>query len=278
MIVLEGGDAGRPPVATSAAPARLAFRPPDYADRVPEREACLVDVYDTLLSCDFVAHSAELPLLAGLSMQAWGQGYSQVGAALGIGQLTKAEGFERILRDGGVEPRPDLVGALVDRDRELLRRSARLYDDALPFLRDVRARGIKIAIVSNCSEHTRDLLESNGVAELADTLVLSCEVGAEKPAAEIFTHALDQLGVPPGTPCSWTTSRRSARERWAWASPRCRSCGVSWTGRCRHRAPRWSARYRTSRRCSERICPSRGARVPAWAPARRPGRARRRTS
>ena len=27
---------------------------------------------------------------------------------------------------------------------------------------------------------------------------LSCEVGAEKPAAEIFTCALDQLGVPAG--------------------------------------------------------------------------------
>ena len=161
-----------------------------------EREACLVDVYNTLLSCDFVAHVAELPLLAGLSTQAWGEGYSQLGAALGIGQLTKAEGFEGILRNGGVEPRPELVRALVDRDRELLLRSARLYDDALPFLRDLRARGIKIAIVSNCSEHTRDLLESNGVAELADTLVLSCEVGAEKPAAQIFTHALDQLGVP----------------------------------------------------------------------------------
>jgi putative hydrolase of the HAD superfamily len=163
---------------------------------VAEREACLVDVYDTLLSCDFVAHGAELPFLAGLSMQAWGEGYRQLGAALGVGQLTKAEGFGRILRDAGVEPRPDLVRALVNQDRELLLRSARLYDDALPFLRDVRARGIKIAIVSNCSEHTRDLLESNGVAELADTLVLSCEVGAEKPAAQIFTYALDQLGVP----------------------------------------------------------------------------------
>ena len=70
-----------------------------------------------------MAHGAELPLLAGLSMQAWDEGYGQVGTALGIGQLTKAEGFERILRDGGVEPRPDLVRALVDRDRELLLRS-----------------------------------------------------------------------------------------------------------------------------------------------------------
>ena len=172
------------------------MRPPDYAERVAEREACLVDVYDTLVSCDFVAHHAELPMLAGLPERAWAEGYSQIGKALGIGQISMAEGFERILRAGGAEPRPDLVRALVDQDRELLLRSARLYDDALPFLRALRSRGIKIAIVSNCSDHTRDLLESNGVAGLADTLALSCEVGAEKPAAEIFTHALDQLGVP----------------------------------------------------------------------------------
>jgi putative hydrolase of the HAD superfamily len=165
---------------------------------VAEREACLVDVYDTLLSCDFVAHRAELPMLAGLSAQTWVEAYRQVGEALGTGQVSKAEGFERILRASGTEPRPDLVRALVDRDRDLLLQSARLYDDALPFLRALRSRGIKIAIVSNCSEHTRDLLESNGVAELADTLALSYEVGTEKPAAEIFTYALDQLGVPAG--------------------------------------------------------------------------------
>ena len=160
-----------------------------------EREACLVDVYDTLLNCDFVAHRTELPTLAGLTPEAWGAGYSQVRAALGTGQLSKAEGFEQILRAGGAQARPDLVRALVELDRELLLGSARLYDDALPFLAALRSRGIKVAIVSNCSEHTRDLLENNGVAELADTLVLSYEVGAEKPAAEIFGCALDQLGA-----------------------------------------------------------------------------------
>jgi len=165
---------------------------------VAEREACLVDVYDTLLSCDFIAHRTELPSLAGLPPEAWVAEYSRFRTALGTGQMTKAEGFERILRASGAGPRPDLVRAIVDLDRELLLRSARLYDDALPFLRELRSRGVKVAIVSNCSEHTRDLLESNGVAALADTLVLSCEVGAEKPAAEIFTYALDRLGVPAG--------------------------------------------------------------------------------
>jgi len=76
---------------------------------VAELEACLVDVYNTLLDCDFVAHRTEMPTLAGLTPEAWSAGYSRVGAALGIGQLTKAEGFERILRAGGAEARPDLV-------------------------------------------------------------------------------------------------------------------------------------------------------------------------
>ena len=163
-----------------------------------EREACLVDVYDTLVSCDFVAHRSELPALAGLAPETWEQGYRKIGDAFGLGQMSKADGFGQILRENGAQARPELVRALVELDRELLLRSARLYDDALPFLRAVRSRGIKIAIVSNCSEHTRDLLKSNGVAELADALALSCEVGAEKPAAEIFTYALDQLGVPAG--------------------------------------------------------------------------------
>jgi putative hydrolase of the HAD superfamily len=166
-----------------------------YADRVARREACLVDVYDTLLNCDFAGHRLELPTLAGLTEDAWGVEYSRIGSALTRGHLSKAEGFEQILRARGVEPRPDLVRALVNRDRELLLASARLYDDAIPFLRALRSRGVRIAIVSNCSEHTRDLLDELGVAELADALVLSCEVGAAKPSPEIFTYALDRLGV-----------------------------------------------------------------------------------
>jgi HAD superfamily hydrolase (TIGR01509 family) len=162
---------------------------------VTRREACLVDVYDTLLSYDFAAHRTELPALAGVSQDAWAEGYSQIGSALTLGQLSKAEGFEGILKANGVEPRPDLLRAVLDKDRELLLACARLYDDAIPFLQALGSRGIGIAIVSNCSENTRDLLEELGVAELADTLVLSCEVGAAKPAAEIFACALDRLGV-----------------------------------------------------------------------------------
>jgi HAD superfamily hydrolase (TIGR01509 family) len=162
---------------------------------VAQPAACLVDVYDTLLSYNFVPHRAEMPVLAGVTPEVWGRVYSQFGQALGLGQMTKADAFERTLAESGTAPRPELIRALVDRDRDLLLTWARLYDDALPFLQDLRSRGVRIVIVSNCSENTRALLRKRGVADLADDLVLSCEVGLEKPAPEIYRLTLDLAGV-----------------------------------------------------------------------------------
>jgi putative hydrolase of the HAD superfamily len=163
---------------------------------VTQPSACLIDVYQTILSCDFSRHGSEMPTLAGVSPQAWRAGIWRVGSLFNVGRLTKAQGFGQILRECGVEPRADLVRALVEADRELLLASARLYDDSIPFLENLRSHGVRTAIVSNCSEHTRDLLVKLGVPELVNAVVLSCEVGAAKPSAEIFRHALGQLGVP----------------------------------------------------------------------------------
>jgi putative hydrolase of the HAD superfamily len=182
-----------------AEPAPEIFTARPYPDGVTRIQACLVDVYDTLLSCDFLSRRTELPRMAGVPAQAWREGYKRIDSQLNTGKLSKAEGFELILRESGVDPRPDLVRALLATDRKLLYATARLYDDALPFLRAARAAGLKIAIVSNCGEQTRELLVELGVAALADVLVLSCEVGAAKPAARIFRQALDQLDVTAGT-------------------------------------------------------------------------------
>ena len=158
-------------------------------------EACLVDVYETLLSCDFTRIRGTLPKLAGVDADRWRDMYRDLIPALTLGQLSKTEAFARIMVATGLQPRPDLLRGLSDRDRELLVACSRLYDDSIPFLKTLRSRGIKIAIVSNCSEHTHDMLDEIGVTALADVLVLSCEVGAAKPDAEIFQFALDSLGV-----------------------------------------------------------------------------------
>lgn len=162
-------------------------------------EACLIDVYGTILTADFGAHRAELPALAGIPANAMYAEFARLAPALTVGELTRAEAYARILKACGAEPEPGLVRALTDRSRELLLAAGRLYDDALPFLRALRARGVRTAIVSNCDENTRPLLVSLGVAALAGALVLSCEVGMAKPDARIFRYALGRLGVTVDT-------------------------------------------------------------------------------
>jgi putative hydrolase of the HAD superfamily len=162
---------------------------------VAHRDACLLDAYDTIVYTDFSAHRNELPKLAGIPADAMFREFRRLAPALSVGEISIAGAYAQILQASGVEPRPDLVRAMADKSRELLLLSGRLYDDVLPFLRTLRSRGIKIAIVSNCDENTRDFLVELGVAALADALVLSNEVGAVKPAAQIYQYALDKLGV-----------------------------------------------------------------------------------
>jgi HAD superfamily hydrolase (TIGR01509 family) len=159
-------------------------------------EAFLVDVYETILTCDFEVLRNELPVIAGVEPQAWNEAFTRLGPDLTHGRLTMAQGFEQILDACGVRLRPGLVSELVRKDRELLAASSCLYEDAIPFLQILRSRGTLVALVSNCVENTRQLLSDFGVSALADAVVLSCEAGCAKPDARIYQHALDQLGVP----------------------------------------------------------------------------------
>jgi putative hydrolase of the HAD superfamily len=162
---------------------------------VPRLEACLVDAYDTIVTCDFSPLRRGVPALADIPVETWEGEYGQIGPLLNDGRMSKAEAFGHMLAACGVQATDGLVAEMVRRDQELLLANARLFDDVVPFLQRLRDRGIKIAIVSNCTENTRPLLVATGVDALADTLVLSCEVGAAKPAPEIFRCALDRLGV-----------------------------------------------------------------------------------
>lgn len=166
--------------------------------RAGRPEAFLVDVYETLLTCDFEVLGAELPVIAGVEPRHWNDAFDRLAPDLTTGRLSMAQGFGLILQSCGAVARPGLVAELVRRDREMLLASSRLHEDAVPFLRSLRSGGMRIALVSNCAENTRQLLSGLGVMEMADAVVLSCEVGCAKPDAGIYQHALGLLGVRAG--------------------------------------------------------------------------------
>ena len=83
-------------------------------------EACLLDAFGTIVTCDFTAHTRELPVLAGIPADAMYQEFARIAPALTDGRLSMAAGYRHILRTCGAQPRPELVRALVDRGMELL--------------------------------------------------------------------------------------------------------------------------------------------------------------
>ena len=163
---------------------------------MPRLEACLVDAYDTIVTCDFTPLRQGVPALAGIPVAAWEQEYTLVSPMLNDGRLSKAKAFRQIMASCGTHATDNLIAEMVRRDQELLLANARLYDDVIPFLTGLRDRGIKIAIVSNCTENTRAMLVATGVDKLVDELVLSCEVLSAKPSPGIYQHALRVLDVP----------------------------------------------------------------------------------
>ncbi|XP_052187005.1 uncharacterized protein LOC127797867 isoform X4 [Diospyros lotus] len=65
-------------------------------------------------------------------------------------------------------------------------------DETLSILKDA---GVKLAVVSNFDIRLRKLLKDLNVVDLFDALVISSEVGYEKPDVQIFKAALDHVGV-----------------------------------------------------------------------------------
>lgn len=73
-----------------------------------------------------------------------------------------------------------------------------VYPDVLPTLKALSERGLKLGIISNWDERLRPLLLRLGLAEHFACQIISCEMGATKPDAKLFTHAAAELGVAPG--------------------------------------------------------------------------------
>lgn len=157
--------------------------------------ACLVDVYDTLLADNVEAGGHELAELAGADTQTWRAAYARLLPERSTGRLSTAQAAERVMRSCGIDPTAELVGAVVSAHHQLMIQACLPYDDAVPFLEQLRQRGIKIALVSNCADDTRPFLADLNLLELADEVILSCEVGFAKPSPEIYLRALSALGV-----------------------------------------------------------------------------------
>jgi putative hydrolase of the HAD superfamily len=101
-------------------------------------------------------------------------------------------------REHGAEVTDDDVRLFLQAAQDVWSSYYVLADSTHALLEALRARGLKLALVSNTASPQwllQPILERQGIAERVDTIVLSSEVGKRKPHPAIFESALRELGV-----------------------------------------------------------------------------------
>lgn len=73
-----------------------------------------------------------------------------------------------------------------------------VFPEARETLKLLKARGLRLGVISNWDSRLRRLLGSLALAGEFEAIVVSCEVGVEKPSRAIFESALGTMGVRPG--------------------------------------------------------------------------------
>lgn len=72
----------------------------------------------------------------------------------------------------------------------------RVADGGRECLAELRARGVRTALISNWDTRLRATLEQLDLLDAFDTILISGEEGVEKPDPEIFERAAERLNVP----------------------------------------------------------------------------------
>jgi putative hydrolase of the HAD superfamily len=106
-----------------------------------------------------------------------------------------------LLRDFGIQVTDEELGRFLEAEHAAWEPARVLGATTHALLESLRARGLRLGLVSNAFDPGwllhRDL-EQMGIAGRIDHAVFSSEVGKRKPHPEIFESALDALDVAPG--------------------------------------------------------------------------------
>jgi HAD superfamily hydrolase (TIGR01549 family) len=108
--------------------------------------------------------------------------------------------FTNLFAELEVPDAPDRVEQAVTYISGLLQESTVVLPGAVEFLSFLKARGIKLGLISNTQMPARfrhPTIEKQGLLSYFDAIVLSSEVSWRKPRPEIFLETLRQLEVEP---------------------------------------------------------------------------------
>jgi putative hydrolase of the HAD superfamily len=157
--------------------------------------AALIDLYDTLVWTEWGTLRDTFCARLGIDVPTMLDAFDRTRRARGVGEYgSPEEDVTAVVEALGIEADPMLIRELTDIELTHVTSGVHLHEDSLPTVRELRARGVRTALVSNCSHSTRPVVDRLGLEEEFDAVILSFEVGSMKPDASIYQTALERVG------------------------------------------------------------------------------------
>ncbi|MEV6602243.1 HAD family hydrolase [Actinoplanes sp. NPDC051346] len=166
---------------------------------MPAYEAVLFDFFGTLTrSVKRGPKHAEIARALGCDPDAVLSVLDRTFQVRARGQLGSAEATLRwVTEQAGGSPRAAQLQAAVPARIDALRADTELRADAESVLAAVKRRGLRTALISDCTHELPAFLPSMPIAPLLDVSVFSVEVGRCKPDPLIYLEACWRLQVAP---------------------------------------------------------------------------------
>jgi putative hydrolase of the HAD superfamily len=166
---------------------------------MPSYQAVLFDFFGTLTRCvqRGAAHQAIAELL-GCPPDRLFEVLDRTYYERASGRLGNAEATLRWVCDqAGVHPSDGAVRAAVASRHRALRADTRLRDEAVPVLAELRRRGVRTGLISDCTHELPAYLPQLAIAPLLDVRVFSVRVGRCKPDPALYLAACHRLDLAP---------------------------------------------------------------------------------
>ena len=164
-------------------------------------DAVIFDLFGTLVDIfsmeDYRALLDDLCAVLGVSPEAFMSRWDEASYERSLGLVSVAEQLRVLCRGLGVDVTPEQLERAVEMRVDFVRGVLVPREDATATLAALRERGLKVGLISDCSEEVVAAWPGTPLAPLVHEAVMSAAVGLKKPDAAIYELACRRLGVEP---------------------------------------------------------------------------------
>lgn len=160
--------------------------------------AVIFDMYETLVTQfeSELYYGTQIAEDLGLAPEAFLPGWRATEEERATGKKTFEAVMEQLMKTHG-RYTPERHRQVVEKRKAIQSDCfAHLHPGILPMLRELKARDVKIGLITNCFSEEAELIRNSELFSFFDAPCLSWEEGVRKPDPAIYFRCMEMLGIP----------------------------------------------------------------------------------